>query len=252
MANHLFEVCPTFAGINQAGAERVSQWIQTSPSVPEFEAFVRAMPQYQLRYGDSRGMPALCAIFYHRVFRLIPGIIARNPQLINHGDFCGLTSLFYALIYNKEHRCILQAHRLICRGAKLNISTFSDCLHKTSMIPSGATPLWVACEMWGPSRALIVFLLKQGARLNMRDGQVFPKLSSNGELGLCLARMEMTEQAQAYHKKQEKLRRLFQKKATYLRLLPDGIPQLVIKLLEPDFQEKYALKELTRVAEYYS
>jgi hypothetical protein len=117
------------------------------------------------------------------------------------------------------------------------------------LIPAGATPLWVACEIWGPSRALIVFLLKQGARFNLRDGQVFPKLSSNGKLGLSLARIEMKQQAEAYHKKQEKFRRLFKEKATYLGLLPEGIPQLVVKFLEPDFQKKYALKELTRAAE---
>ena len=213
MANPLFKVCPTFAGINQPHAEEISDFIKQRPIAEKFKAFVNGQANYQYTHGDRKGRPALCVMYKNKVYHLVPGLLQSQPQLVNHGDAGGFSAIFYAILHGDEDSGIIRTNELIRRGAELNISTFrARSLRVIEEIPAGATPLWIACERWAPYNRLVIFLLKQGARFNIVGGKIFPRLSPAGKDTLDSAKKEMQRQEEDFNRNQKKLQELLAKR----------------------------------------
>ena len=108
----------------------------------------------------------------------------------------------------------------------------------------GCYPSVVACERWSSVfPELAVYLLKQGARFNIRDGKIFPKLSGDGNFTIEMARKMINEEAEALELKRKTLYELRNPK-TYFGLLPSDLFRFAMQGVEREYHSHYRWKQL--------
>ena len=247
----------TMAGINEAGAEQVSRLIKRKPYPEAFTKIVSSIPGYEFSHGDEKGVPALFKIYQKRAYSLVSVVLQHNPELIHHGYAQGLTPLFYEIIYG-NYSCTLRVHQLMCWGAKFNLSTLGDYTDSYDQkFPAGATALWVACERSPAIDHLVIFLLKQGAWFNQRQGRISPHLSSHGERSLEIGLKFFRKHAEKCALKTSILNPVVQLpllrgkySQTFLSRLPNEVFLIVIKKLIIQYRRENRLKEIARLIQY--
>lgn len=233
-----FHPCRSIAGVNEPGAQEVIKFLDlrnifnaVSPSkisTKELEIFIKSYPDYQLKHGDTEGIPILCALYKNRLYEYVPSVLKIRDKdlIINHGDNWGLTALFYAIICDPKN--INEVTKLIGQGGDLfSLTTFpkpipyyegSQIFYQ--IIPKGASILWAACET--RSAVDVKVLLQKGALFNYVDGVMSPPLSEKGEKTL--------SEAQAMLNKFNQL--LLQREQTYFHLVPRDVLNEVAKYME--------------------
>ena len=244
-----FHPCQSTAGLNEPGAQKVSDFTTKLDSVlskklsrVEFEKFIASIPNYKPENGDRDGIPILCTLCLHELNEYVPAVLKiGSKSLINHGDSHGLTAIFYAIIYHQNN--IETVKKLIEEGSDLfSLTTFPKQIarHRNNhlfytTIPAGASILWVACEMRSASDVMV--LLKKGALFNCVNGAISPALTGQGKKTLAEAEDRIKEQDEKLRKKiqeqnkkySKKLQTLHQNQTTYFHLVPSDVLNEVAK-----------------------
>ena len=233
-----FHPCQSIAGVNEPGAQEVIKFLDqrnifnaVSPnkiSTKELEIFIKSNPVYQLKHGDTEGIPILCALYKNRLYEYVPSVLKMGDKnlIINHGDNWGLTALFYAIVCDPKN--ITEVKKLIAQGGDLfSLTTFpkqipyyEDNQMFYQVIPEGASILWAACETRSASDVKV--LLQKGALFNYVNGVMSPPLSEQGE--------KTYAKAQAMLNKFNQL--LLQSEKTYFHLVPRDVLNEVAKYME--------------------